>query len=440
MKKRIGILSALAIFIYILNGFNITKIDISNKSFQSENNQELYGNVDFKTYVIDFGENKEYLSGVRYKMSTYNEVYSAYSNENVEKQEYYIEFNTSGSKNNNEIYNILSKEQKEIIDQVKTTGDFSNINNGNYIECYGSYNDMVGYYCSIKLPTILYLEETRVPSGYTKNKVMTPGLITLVYQVLTTMPLEAQNDFYNTSNTVELKGIHLNNTLGYYMDFGHVDRRELVGLDIDNAWDYWELYGMSSTSIYDTPFQNGNQYLYLQSLKKNINLEIENYVNNKTTYTTTKNTNIEYKVAIKNVGNLDAVDSIVTSKLPKGFQYIEGTASNGGEYEDGIIKWRIDKLNSGEDIVLTYHAYAPNEIDTSREYVGEANVSNFALQQDVIAKTTTTRLSLMNPKTKNSLLITTSLVFAITLSLIIMVVRKKRIEESREYDDYYNEL
>ena len=67
----------------------------------------------------------------------------------------------------------------------------------------------------------------------------------------------------------------------------------------------------------------------------------------------------------------------------------------------------------------------------------EANVSNFALQQDVIAKTTTTKLSIMNPKTKNSLLITTSLVFIIIASMIIMIIRKKRLERKAE-SDYYD--
>ena len=449
MKKKIGIISALAIFIYIINGFSITKIDTSNKLFYEENNVSISSNINFRTYVIDFGESKQYLSGVRYKMSTYNEVYSAYSNENVDKQEYYVELNNT--EENSDIFNIFSKEQKELLDQLKTTRDFEKVNNGNYIQCDSSYMDIIGVYCSIKLPTILYLEETRVPSGYTKNKVMMPGVITLIYQAIgvpqdinTLLDTQTSNHyktyFKNNEYTVELKEIKLTNTLGYYMEFGKVDRNKLVGVNLEESWNYWKQFAVSSTSIYETPYQNGNQYLYLQSVKKNINLEIENLVNNKSSYTTTKNSNIEYKVTLKNVGNLDAVDSIVTSKLPKGFQYIEGTASNGGEFKDGEVKWRIDKLNSGDNIILTYNAYAPNEVDASKEYVGEANVSNFALQQDVIAKTTTTKLSIMNPKTKNSILITTSLVFIITMSLVFMIIRKKRLEEKIEYDEYYEEV
>ena len=373
MKKRIEIISALAIIVYILNSFNITSIDMDRKNYNTENNQELYGNVDFKTYIVDFGENKKYLSGVRYKMSSYNETYSAYSNENIESQEYVIEFKNEGNEQNQEILNILSKEQKDTLEQIKTTGDFEKINNGNYVQCNSSYNGISGYYCNLLLPTIFYIEETRVPSGYTKNKVMVPGIITVVYQVVglnTNSQLLDSNtnhyyrNFFNDDNfIVELRGIHLTNTNGYYMEFGNVDRNELVGLNIEESWKNWKQYATSSTSITGTPYQNGNQQLYLQSVKKNIKLEIESFVNNKTSYTTTKNVNIEYKVSLTNVGNIDAVDSIVTSKLPKGFVYIEGTASNGGEYIDGAIKWRIDKINVGDNLIMTYNAYAPNEID-----------------------------------------------------------------------------
>ena len=431
----------LAIVIYIFVGMKVTNINTNQKVFYAENDIEKYANVNINTYVVDFGDEKKYLSGVRYKISTYNEIYSAYSNENLENQNYYMEFHSEGENVFQEAYNILSKEQKEVIESIQSTNGFFKINKGNYLQC--SWRENQKFYCNIKLPSIVYIEETRVPSGYTKNKVMTPSIITLTYEIkdypkkeISAGANSVSSYFGEKQYNIDLQRIQVNNVHGYHMEFGNVDRLELVGVDIEKSWELWKKYADSASTIPDTPYQDGNHTIYLQSIKKNINLEIDNYVINKTTTTTTKNTNVEYKVSVRNVGNKDAVDTIITSKLPLGFEYVEGTASNGGEYVDGQIEWRTDRIDSGKDLVLTYNAYAPENIDISKEYIGEANISNFALSQDVIAKTTTTKLSMINPKTRNSILIASTIVILIIISMAVMIIHKRREEYDKEIEDY----
>ena len=157
--------------------------------------------------------------------------------------------------------------------------------------------------------------------------------------------------------------------------------------------------------------------LVVMTFKRNekgtINLEINTTVNDKNAITTTSNNKIQYKVNVKNTGTVDAVDTLVVSKLPEGFQYVENTASNGGIYNasDNTITWDIARLRVANDTTLTYEAYIPNGVSGLNSYIGEAYAESFGMNQRVESNKTVVNL-LLNPKTSAP-------VYGIVITLLI---------------------
>ena len=485
--KRIKFIYVFAIIVGLLfisgNVLKENIISIDKKNVSDDNDIGPYGQVRINTYFNKTDPSGNFLSNARFKMSTYNNVYSAYSSveswtdsNGNNNQGYSVNRNYEGENVFNKAYNILSDKQKSVVDSIKTTNDFKKLNNGEYLYCHyysessneegstevliNNFKREAGYYCYIPLPTVYYLEETKAPSGYASTKVLLPGEIVLTYKINGFALTESANpsivDFRNVdeyfngnSYNVELIETNVFNYYFGYLEYGNLDINTLVGTNIDEAAALW-LNNVNNDGCESIPsigtlhvIDNGlvlpsyflrspeiqlrggfdeaislNQSSYcnytIVDKKGGVNLEVSTTVNEKESVSTTNNSKLSYKVNVKNTGTVEAVDNIIISKLPEGFKYVEGTATNGGVYnaENNTITWTVYRINEGMSVELGYEAYAPTGLSSSKSYIGEASAQAFGMTSEVLSNKTTVRL-MMNPKTSAPL-------YGIGITLIIM--------------------
>ena len=148
--------------------------------------------------------------------------------------------------------------------------------------------------------------------------------------------------------------------------------------------------------------------------KGTVNLNISSTVNEKESISTTSNSNLQYKINIKNNGNVVSYDNVITTTLPNGFKYVDGSATNGGYFNESTntITWTLARIDDNSNVVLKYEAYAPNGLSGLKEYVSDASISSLNAPNKVDSNKTTVRL-MMNPKTSAPL-------YGIGITLIIM--------------------
>ncbi len=473
--KKYGIV-ILLLLIVVLSPKGKIGIDKKEVKENALTNDNKFAHIILSAWIKKTDEVGNPMSNVLFKVSTNNDIFSAYTVE-PESGYYYVEKEYQGNNYFNDAYKILTKEQQERISTIKTTKDFFQFPNSEFINCdngteivtdteSNNVQERVGedYYCYLALPTIYTLEEVTAPEGYVKEKVIMLGRITLGYAVKGYLQPAARkqspNENYRLSeefeyNTypVELESINVNlehEMIGNYLEYGQIPTNELVGLDIEKrnrniqniglinknclppeklpfrrieSTENVESDGDISRPIILEPVPSASEgslpncYLSLQNKKGEVKLEISNYVNNREQITTVRENKVEYKVNVKNVGNADAVSTKVISILPEGFEYVENSASNGGRYEDGKIIWEVDRINTGKDITLTYQAYAKEGVDVTKEYEGQAYLENTNLKK-IEANRTLVKLSMTNPMT----LVPYSMIIIVPLITIVFAI------------------
>ena len=72
-------------------------------------------------------------------------------------------------------------------------------------------------------------------------------------------------------------------------------------------------------------------------------LTISSYVNNGGSTKAVKGSTVNYKVVVKNEGTSESTNNVITSKIPEGFKYVVGSASDNGEYIESTnsIRWNV---------------------------------------------------------------------------------------------------
>ena len=163
----------------------------------------------------------------------------------------------------------------------------------------------------------------------------------------------------------------------------------------------------------DLPFNEQFCPPVIINKRGSINLNISTTVNEKTSISTTSNSRLVYKVKVVNDG-ITSYDNKVVSKLPDGFKYVEGTATNGGVYNssNNTITWTLYRIDEDSYVDLSYEAYAPNGLSNLKDYISEASIEAFGLQSKVISNKATVKL-MPNPKTSAPL-------YGIGITLIIV--------------------
>lgn len=332
----------------------------------------------------------------------------------------------------NEIREFFSNEQIEALESIHSANDLESVLGTDNYNCYDAevvHNGNDNYYypaeCYTMFPTVYRVEETEVPDGYSKKKIYVPGVIEINFR----FPEIEYNGAITPDARIEISRIEVNPLMnGYFIEYGQVEKEELQGIDPSQTLRLWKRYGEKQlcenvSEVLQGPnqatiarqtkengseikafYRNNNCPIELVNEKGELKLDISLSVNDKVTVTSDIEQELEFKVAVKNIGTLDAYDNTVRAKLPEGFKYVEGSASDDGTYQDGFITWTVDMLKEGNNVNLTYKAYAPKGININDNFIGEAFVMNDSIEGNYVeANKTYVKLSLNNPKTYNTI-------------------------------------
>uniref|UniRef100_A0A7C9JCS6 DUF11 domain-containing protein n=1 Tax=Muribaculaceae bacterium Z82 TaxID=2304548 RepID=A0A7C9JCS6_9BACT len=85
---------------------------------------------------------------------------------------------------------------------------------------------------------------------------------------------------------------------------------------------------------------------------------------------------VTYRLTVTNTGEGLADDVVVADPVPEGLLYVEGSASDGGVYEDGTITWELGDLAAGASKSVTFKATVP-VVEGERSWTNGASVSYF---------------------------------------------------------------
>lgn len=475
MKKTFKIMISVLVIAITVLGFSFYgnhKVGV-NKQKVSEFEVRDYYRMNGLILVQKTDENGDPQSGVTFKAKSLDEefVYTLRRNNEESSPKYiggssYVNYylETQDDLSKDEFYSFLKPEQISVLESIHTERDLQEKANDNYL-CDGyNYTDDNGnptgeseYNCSLVYPTVFTLEETRVPTGYGKKKILLPAVAYIEYYNYYS---SGESHDIDDELSFEYGGVSIIPN-GYYMEYGEVDINELLDSDINKVVRLWKNKGIyntycnSTTQLYGgldeglntvqnmtqidfhkaisnsaLSFYDGNTCpIALENERGETKLEISSYVNNSEEITTDVNQVIDYKVVVKNTGDFDAVDNKVVSRLPEGFVYVEGSVSNGGRYENGAVTWDIARIEQGEDLTLTYRAYAPKGANTFSSYVGETSVENFALDNNKVeANKTYVKLSLTNPYTYTpiGILVLVLILSVIALTAAVQLKTKKK--------------
>lgn len=417
---------------------NVDMPNISDRFFASSSTQYVLLNVD---------ENYNPINNSEFKITPWNgknSIYSSYKGNGA----YLFDENTN--LNFNEAWDYLNDYQKNKVENISTFKDL-------YDTFYAKYNYPRGYgYCfkdsygslceGATLVSYAVLEQTNISYGYTKQKYIVPIIIYLGFS-LEDYSIYDDGPIYNVSNDARVKLYYIEIGIGgspdglillKYDDYSSIIKKyvEDSNFDLEGfVYDNRVFYDNFCSDILPNHFSQqerredkifGNRFNKIQGYysfdyctptvvnkRGSVNISINTTVNEKTSLSTSSNSKLLYKVSIVN-GGLTSFDNKVVSKLPEGFQYVDGSASNGGIYNssDNTITWTLMRLDEDSYINLTYEAYAPNNMSSIKDYVSEASIESSSLQNKIVSNKATVKL-MANPKTNAPL-------YGIGITLIIV--------------------
>ncbi|MBR4177921.1 MAG: DUF11 domain-containing protein [Bacilli bacterium] len=130
-------------------------------------------------------------------------------------------------------------------------------------------------------------------------------------------------------------------------------------------------------------------------------LTISSYVNNGGSTKAIKGSKINYKVIVTNEGSRESTNNVITSIIPEGFKYVEGSASDNGVYLESAnaVRWNVDVIDVESTKELTYKVSVTEDVDLDKAYISTATVMNDASDEIVSNETRVTLESIENPKT-----------------------------------------
>ncbi|MEY8437145.1 fibro-slime domain-containing protein [Atopobiaceae bacterium 24-176] len=82
---------------------------------------------------------------------------------------------------------------------------------------------------------------------------------------------------------------------------------------------------------------------------------------------------VTYRVTVTNNGQGPARDVTVTDEVPEGLTYVEGSASDGGTWADGVVRWELGVLAAGESRTVSFQVTVP-EVSEPTAWVNVASV------------------------------------------------------------------
>lgn len=394
MKYKLLFINILFLLSLSLN--NKTVINTSyNKYLSSYDKVLVKTNINYNINKLD--ENNTFQKDVKLRLTTYNYIYSI---DSILKDNYHNLSLVKEEERN--IKRLFSDKQLKKLDSIKTKSDIEELSQSNNAICNEDK-------CEVLFPTVFYLEEKEVPTDYQKQKVLLRGVIKVNY--------DTKDQVIITS--VELKSLDENLS----MEYGEYDLDDLISTSYEKTNELWS----KKENIMYREKEENTLGINLFGKKGTIDFIIKNYVNDKTNIIAVTKEKVKYKVLVKNIGTLSAVDSIVTSVIPEGFKYVENSANNNGVYDNGEIKWNVSKLDNNKSIELSYEAYAEPDSIIGKDYVSEASISNYALDNRLDSNRVNVKLLFLNPDISIPIIIIG--MFITLFSIMMIFLRKKKEKE-----------
>ena len=454
MKKRtIAIVLLILMLLVGGNFYRTSKVETKKQNVKDGASISEYatGSIDMLLNILKKDEEGQFLDNVRFHMSSYNDTFtgSSYFNESYYKIDEY----ENGERYFEDAYNTLSFEQQQLISSIHTKNDLQSLSSDYIVSCLDNHDNLNPVAetlpadgleakpevylssCYIILPTAFVLEETKAPEGYLKEKYYIPGYIQVGFNLEGYTPRVEPASDENSLTFSEQQASSSNLVIGsisihsgnpqYLIRYGDVDFNQLVGTNIEQVARIWrnkaidlecgveeiqvkEATPRNSEIIKPVGVPKGTEEIFtpygsegtcLINHKGNVALEAKSFVNNSDSATIQVNQTLEYKVVVTNTGTGDAIDNVVRLTVPEGFVYIEGSATDGGFYHNGVVEWNVERIDVGKTRELSFKAYAPNGVPVGHEYVGNATIENSNLDTPVTSNQTMVRLSFQNPYT-----------------------------------------
>lgn len=167
---------------------------------------------------------------------------------------------------------------------------------------------------------------------------------------------------------------------------------------------------------------------YFVDQKGTVKFEITNTVNDLTKYNASKDKNLEYKINIKNTGDVASGDNVINSYVPVGIEVVEDSISNSGVYnkEKNTITWNVDYIEALEELVVSYKAVAPSE-SNNKEYIGYSDIVSAQLEKEIQSGNTIVTLDkvievVTNPDTDVNMIYIAHTNIGIPVSYLIIIV------------------
>lgn len=343
------------------------------------------------------------------------------------------------------------------VEDRQLAGTISNTNRYSVEKVQSDSDELQSF--SLNINTFTFLEEVYTPKGYEKEIVVVPMKVYLLYSIESdgSLSLDGHSASQNGTLIKYTKGIDYSK---YYDFFDKMKQEYLYGNDCGIAPVWYQDYSCNSnngplsgsikpytvTPTYmnynNNPtirkVQSDDCYGYSVVVDKtstediSSKLSIETYVNGKETLSTSRNTEVTISVVVDNEAKRPSYENVIVSKIPKGFEYVEDSASDGGVFdeESNTITWNLDYLDAQSEDILLYKLKVPKNADTTLDYKSSATITADGIDEPVKSRVVTVNLGSKdkNPKTgdiRYTMLLST---LCICGGLMLIVLNKKSIK------------
>ena len=127
--------------------------------------------------------------------------------------------------------------------------------------------------------------------------------------------------------------------------------------------------------------------------------------------------------------SISSTNNVITSRIPEGFEYVEGSASDSGVYLESTnsVRWNIDEIGVESTKELTYKVSVSEDVDLTQSYISSATISSDDVEEMESNETMVTlQGEIENPKTgdaRNVLIL-----FALSVAgLIVYYIQDKKV-------------
>lgn len=218
-------------------------------------------------------------------------------------------------------------------------------------------------YCSKGIVYPMIVEETIAPKGYIKSN---------KYVVLLPIDVTFYENYDGNDIDINYPQMLDGISMEYYNYDSNYDYSKMYKLSNDEITNFKEKYlvtGMNSDEYCEPVVCETVIGAYcpkkcyptdhvIKNSPGEIKLSLTNSINGSDSTTVKKGEKVKYRAQLKNSGTAASYNNVITTVVPPDIEYIDGSASNGGTYndEDRTITWDIYSLDAGESTDLSYDA------------------------------------------------------------------------------------